>query len=260
MLKSTVLSTTPAVGAVKVNRAQKGAQWRTLVGLAMASAVVIGATLVYATAQRDIQAAHRWIDAARSQVANTPCGPIEYVIRGQGQPLLMLHGTSGGLMQGILIAERLGESFEYIIPSRFGYMGTPLPADASPTAQAAAHVCLLDALGVNRAAVWAGSAGALSALELAANHPERVSKLVLMSPATWSPEMETNTQPVAPVMALFIKNVILKSDMAFWLMSKVARAPLMGFLGIPPGLEERMTPKDRVFVDQIVRTLLTVSR
>jgi 2-hydroxy-6-oxonona-2,4-dienedioate hydrolase len=165
MLKSTVLPTTPAVGAAKIKTAQKGAQWRTLVGLAMASAVVIGATLVYATAQRDIQAAHRWIDAARSQVANTPCGPIEYVIRGQGQPLLMLHGTSGGLMQGILIAERLGEGFQYIIPSRFGYMGTPLPADASPTAQAEAHVCLLDALGVDRAAVWAGSAGSLSALE-----------------------------------------------------------------------------------------------
>ncbi|HXF62328.1 MAG TPA: hypothetical protein VNK95_11970, partial [Caldilineaceae bacterium] len=39
-----------------------------------------------------------------------------------------------------------------------------------------------------------------------------------------------------------------------------ARPPLLGFLGIPPGLEERMTPEEQIFVAGIVRTLLTVSR
>ena len=33
-------------------------------------------------------------------------------------------------------------------PSRFGYLRTPLPSDASPAAQADAHSCLLDALGL----------------------------------------------------------------------------------------------------------------
>jgi pimeloyl-ACP methyl ester carboxylesterase len=234
--------------------------WRRRLLRGLLAAVGLGTVMIYSMAQREIAAAHRWIDAAGGQVVETRCGPIEYVVRGQGQPVLLIHGTSGGLMQGILMAERLGEGFAYIIPSRFGYFGTPLPADASPAAQAEAHVCLLDALAIERAAVWGGSAGALSAMELAANHPERVSRLVLMSPAAWSPDMERNTQPVTPALALFIKNVILKSDLAFWLMSKVSRPPLLGFLGIPPGLEERMTPQEQTFVAGIVRTLLTVSR
>ena len=66
-----------------------------------------------------------------------------------------------------------------------------------------------------------------------------------MSPAAWSPKMAINTQPITPIVAQFIKQVILKSDMAFWLMSKVARPALMGFLGIPPTLEEQMTPGER---------------
>jgi membrane protease YdiL (CAAX protease family) len=40
------------------------------------------------------------------------------------------------------------------------YLGTPMPADASAAAQADAHVCLLDALGIAKAAVMGGSAGA----------------------------------------------------------------------------------------------------
>jgi pimeloyl-ACP methyl ester carboxylesterase len=251
---------TVATPAADVKRGIGRRPWRRQLFLSALAAVSLGATWVFALAQREILAAHRWIDAAGSQVASTPCGPIEYVVRGQGQPVLLLHGTSGGLAQGILLAERLGEGFQYVIPSRFGYFGTPLPSDGSPAAQAEAHVCLLDTLGVERAAVWAGSAGALSAMELAANHPDRVSRLVLLSPAAWSPDMERNTQPIAPAVALLIKHVILKSDFAFWLMSKVARPPLMGFLGIPLNVEAQLTADEQAFVEQIVRTLLTVSR
>ena len=260
MTKTTLLPTIPPAGtAPKVQGAFLGKSWRRTVGLAMLAAVVIGSSLVYVVARRDIQAAHRWMDTTGSQVATTRYGPMEYTVRGAGQPVLLIHGTSGGIMQGLLLAERLGDGFRFITPARFGYFGTPLPADATPAAQAEAYIDLLNALGEKQVAVWAVSAGALSAVELAASHPERVSRLVLMSPAAWSPEMERNTQPVAPVMANLIKNVILKSDMALWLMSKVARPTLMGFLGVPPSVEERMTPDERELTDQIMRTLLTVS-
>ena len=46
-----------------------------------------------------------------------------------------------------------------IAMSRFGYLRTPMPADASPEAQADAHVCLLDALGIGKTAAMGGSAG-----------------------------------------------------------------------------------------------------
>jgi len=46
-----------------------------------------------------------------------------------------------------------------IAMSRFGYLRTPRPADASPEAQADAHICLLDALGITKAVVMGVSAG-----------------------------------------------------------------------------------------------------
>ena len=74
-----------------------------------------------------------------------------------------------------------------IAMSRFGYLRTPMPADASAAAQADAHVCLLDALGIRQAAVMGGSAGAPSALQMAIRHPDRVSALVLLVPLAYKP-------------------------------------------------------------------------
>ncbi len=56
--------------------------------------------------------------------------------------------------------------------SRFGYLRTPMPADASAAAQTDAHMCLLDALGIRQAAIMGGSAGAPSALQMAIRHPD----------------------------------------------------------------------------------------
>jgi 2-hydroxy-6-oxonona-2,4-dienedioate hydrolase len=220
--------------------------------------IVFGAGITYARASRDIQAAHSRTQGA--QVLRSPKGQIEYLVMGQGTPVLLIHGTSGGFVQGKLLAETLGGPYQYIIPSRFGYLGTDMRADASPAAQAEAHVELLDALGVKQAFVLGASAGALSAMELAARHPERVSGLLLMSPAAWSPDMEVSTPPISPVIVNFVKDVVLKSDFAFWLMSKTARSTMLGFLATPPALEAQATSEERRCLDGIVDSLLTVSR
>lgn len=72
--------------------------------------------------------------------------------------------------------------------SRFGYLRTPRPDDASPEMQADAHVCLLDALDVDKAAVMGVSAGAPSALQTAIRHPARVSALVRVVPIAYKPD------------------------------------------------------------------------
>ena len=71
--------------------------------------------------------------------------------------------------------------------SRFGYLRTPMPLDASPAAQADAHVCLLDALGIRQATVLGASTGGPSAMQMAIRHPDRVSALVLLVPLAWKP-------------------------------------------------------------------------
>jgi len=81
----------------------------------------------------------------------TRCGPIEYQEAGQGVPLLVVHGSGGGHDQGMAFARPLARrGIRVIAMSRFGYLRTPMPADASVPAQADAHVCLLDALGMAR--------------------------------------------------------------------------------------------------------------
>jgi 2-hydroxy-6-oxonona-2,4-dienedioate hydrolase len=97
--------------------------------------------------------------AEGSVVLQTRCGPIEYQDAGAGVPLLAVHGSGGGYDQGMAFAHLLTkQGIRVIAMSRFGYLRTPMPADASAAAQADAHVCLLDALGIPKAAVLGGSA------------------------------------------------------------------------------------------------------
>ena len=70
-----------------------------------------------------------------------------------------------------------------------------MPADSSPEAQADAHVCLLDALGIPRAAIAGGSAGAPSALQAVIRHPERITSLILLVPITYRPATQVDAAP-----------------------------------------------------------------
>ena len=140
----------------------------------------------YAAYRGDMQRARARVSVG-SEVAQTRCGPIEYAVAGDGPPILFVHGAGGGFDQGLDFGGPLASDFRVVAMSRFGYLRTPLPLDASPAVQAEAHVCLLDALGIERAAVIGGSAGAPSSLELAVRYPERVSSLVLIVPAAYAP-------------------------------------------------------------------------
>jgi pimeloyl-ACP methyl ester carboxylesterase len=89
-----------------------------------------------------------------SWILETSYGPIEYAEAGNGPPVLVIHGAGGGFDQGLDIGEKLVRNgFRVIAPSRFGYLRTPLPQDASAAAQADAHAALLDALHIERCAV-----------------------------------------------------------------------------------------------------------
>ncbi|MGU3645085.1 alpha/beta fold hydrolase [Microbacterium sp. C23T] len=109
----------------------------------------------------------------------TAAGPVEYAERGTGEPILAVHGTLGGWDQGLVAAEFLRRSgFRVIAPSRPGYLGTPLSTGRSFPEQGDALAALLDALGIDRIIVFAASGGGPASYELAARHPDRVSRLV----------------------------------------------------------------------------------
>jgi MFS family permease len=125
-------------------------------GTAALVALVFG--LGYSGYVADLEQAHRRI-AGGSQMAQTACGPIEYAEYGTGPAVLLVHGAGGGFDQVAEVgAEFASLGFRVITMSRFGYLRTPLPPNASPQAQADAHACLLDALGIEQAAIAGVSA------------------------------------------------------------------------------------------------------
>jgi 2-hydroxy-6-oxonona-2,4-dienedioate hydrolase len=216
--------------------------------------------LTYASYRRDIGRAYDRI-ATGSQIAQTRCGPIEYAVAGEGPPLLSVHGAGGGFDQGLELAEPLARSgFRVIAVSRFGYLRTPLPKDASAAAQADAHACLLDALNIKRAAVLGTSAGGPSSLQFALRHPDRTAALVLLVPAAYTPRPDQAPAVDTPRGTPFLFDTALRSDFLFWAMGKLAHDTFIrGILGTPPEVVARASADEQARVGQIMEHILPVS-
>jgi 2-hydroxy-6-oxonona-2,4-dienedioate hydrolase len=90
-----------------------------------------------------------------------------------------------------------------------------MAADASAVAQADAHVCLLDALGIAKAAVLGGSAGAPSALAMAFHHPDRTNALILLVPLTYKPPTQAASAPTMPSWVENTMMSVIGSDFLF---------------------------------------------
>ena len=191
----------------------------------------------------------------------TRCGPIEYQDVGAGVPLLVVHGSGGGHDQGMAFAGTLAQhGVRVIAMSRFGYLGTQMPADASATAQADAHVCLLDALGVGRAAVMGGSAGAPSALQMAIRHPDRVSALILLVPLAYKPATQADSAPPMPTWVEALMMRLIGSDFLFWAALHVARDQVIKVvLATPPELLATASQQERSRVNAMLDNILPVS-
>ncbi len=122
--------------------------------------------------------------ASDSVLTQTPRGPIEYAEIGRGPAVLVLHGTPGGYddpLGALKLTHAEKDGFRYVIPSRPGYLRTPLSVGVTPAEQADAAASLLDALHIERAAVIGQSGGGPSALQFALRHSDRCSALVLES-------------------------------------------------------------------------------
>lgn len=185
--------------------------------IALSAIAVAGAAFLYRHYRRDIESAYRRLAQLTRRSSSTPCGEVEYAIQGEGSPILIIHGSSGGFDQALYSArDALDTGFRAIAPSRFGYLGAPLPPGATPKSQADTYVCLLDELGVERAGVVAYSAGGPSAIQLALHYPERVSALVLVSTAVSDRELELPPKDLV--------RPVLGSDFIFWLLTGPVRS------------------------------------
>jgi len=246
------------------------ALWLTLAAGAVAAQ---SEDLTYKNYERDLAFERKRV-SADSRVAQTPCGPIEFASEGEGPVLLLVHGAGGGYDQGLDFAEgfaRLG--FRVVTMSRFGYLGTPLPKDASPAAQADAHVCLLDALKIERAAVIGASAGAPSTMQLALRHPKRVSAMLLLVPIAYTPEPGPGAPAELPPPVRFMLETALKfeaavksdllstrTDLLFWLALKLSPATMAKtLLATPYEVLDKADADERSRIERTLRHMQPLS-
>lgn len=229
-----------------------------MVLMILAGVVLVGAITVWQMFERDMRRFQQALNDT-SAVIETRVGPVERAVRGSDGPaVLVIHGAGGGFDQGVIFAETfLPEGYRWIAPSRFGYLRSPLPEDASTAAQADAFAALLDAEGIDRVAVMAVSGGVPPALQLAERHPDRVTALMLISSAPYTP-YTTEAQGL-PVPA-WVYSALFSSDFPLWLVRLLAPQALEGLFDIRADLKPGMSPSDREFADAMVAAFLPVTQ
>jgi pimeloyl-ACP methyl ester carboxylesterase len=132
-------------------------------------------------------------------VLETPVGKVEFDLTvGEGPVVLASHGGIGGVDQARLMLNWLDPAeYRLLSVSRPGYLGTPLASGRSIEAQADLFAALLDALGVEQAAVVTLSAGGPMGYQFAARYPDRVWALIAIDSVSGSHAMPETAGPIA---------------------------------------------------------------
>jgi len=125
--------------------------------------------------------------------------------------VIMLHGLGSSLLTWEPWAQTLSATYRVIrfdLPG-FGLTGADPTGDYSDARSVQVVVALMDALGVPSASVIGNSLGGKIAWMLAAAHPERVNKLVLVSPDGFaSPGFEYDKKPDLPAIAKLLPYIL----------------------------------------------------
>lgn len=218
---------------------------------ALAALIIIAAAVIFILYRNDITDAHARLDGIDTKVFASKYGDIEYKIAGEGPTVLISHGVTGGIDQGMALGggvfDQFGGAHRFLYVSRFGYLKSDMPKDASAQMQAAAYKELLDHLGIKDVFVYGNSAGAPSAMWFAIDYPGRTKGLILSSSAV--PTSDPITSPPA---------VVFESDFVYWAIVKAVPGVLLD-LFVPKELT--LTPKEKkFFAKNVFEASLPVSR
>ncbi|MFE5833280.1 alpha/beta fold hydrolase [Streptomyces sp. NPDC056508] len=121
-------------------------------------------------------------EESTSRTVTTADWTLHYNEAGEGHPVVLLHGSGPGATGWSNFSPNipaLAERYRVIAVDMPGWGGSDTVTGGERDHTAAA-VQLLDALGIEKAAFVGNSMGGMTALRLAALHPDRVSHLVTM--------------------------------------------------------------------------------
>jgi pimeloyl-ACP methyl ester carboxylesterase len=126
--------------------------------------------------------------------------------------------------------------------------------------QADAFVELLDQLGLGRVFIFGGSAGAMSAMQIAIRHPDRCRALALAVPAAYAPRPETDAAAPASAFTELLVRTILGSDFLFWAAMKLSPDVMTRtLLATEPSLVHAASPEEQERIGLVLRHILPVS-
>jgi pimeloyl-ACP methyl ester carboxylesterase len=189
--------------------------------------VIVGAALALSALvalwfRQDMGNARARLAAQPTEIFQSRYGDVEYRVAGAGPAVLISHGITGGVDQAEAIVTQWrnlrADRYRFIYVSRFGYLRSDLPDQATSRNQAAAYRDLLDHLGIDRVFVVGNSAGGPSAMWFAIEYPSRTDGLILLSSAVPGPEAD------------YIPELVAKHDFIWWAAVKAAPGKLLGLL------------------------------
>jgi pimeloyl-ACP methyl ester carboxylesterase len=99
---------------------------------------------------------------------------------GSGRAVVLVHGYLGGSAQWPGLVDALAQGHEVIAPDLPGFgLGAGLPGPDTIAGFADAVIDCVDALGIKRFALLGHSMGGMIVQEMAARHPDRITRLIL---------------------------------------------------------------------------------
>lgn len=107
-----------------------------------------------------------------------------YLERGEGEPLILLHGFFYDSFMWASNIDALAKHFHVYALDLWGFgYSTRQPLDYSYALYAAQVLAFMNKLGISKASLMGQSMGGGVAIKLAVDHPERVDKLILVDAA-----------------------------------------------------------------------------
>jgi uncharacterized protein (TIGR00369 family) len=128
----------------------------------------------------------------------TFAGDIAYLRKGQGPPLVLLHGIPSSSYLWRDVIDPLANTFDVLAPDLLGYGDSDkrLDADLSIAAQARYIVAFMETIGVHQAAIVGHDIGGGIAQLMAVDEPQRVARLILID------SVVDNNWPIADIARL----------------------------------------------------------
>lgn len=126
---------------------------------------------------------------------------IAYESRGEGEPLLLMHGLGYGRWGWEPVLDGFAEDLRVLYYDNRGIGDSDVPPGPYTARQLAEDaVAVLDAAGVERASIVGTSLGGMAAQELALGFPERVERLVVACTTPGGPSAHPMPQQTVELM------------------------------------------------------------